>query len=142
MKELSILLVEDNPDDEWLALRTLRKMGAERITVARDGFAALSELGVTPGPEPHASLPDLVLLDLKLPKMDGIEVLWRLRSCPATAGLNVVVLSSSEDPQAHALCRGFGVLACLSKPLLREELLPIIKKARLIREPSGEAAAA
>ncbi|MBU5612843.1 response regulator [Geomonas azotofigens] len=123
MNNLSLLLVEDNPDDEWLALRTLRKLGLEQVTVVRDGFAAVSVL-IRQVP---ALRPDLVLLDMKLPLMDGIEVLHKVREQAATSSLNVVLLTSSEDPHALETCRNLGVLACLQKPLTAVALLPILQ---------------
>ncbi len=91
----TVLLVEDNPDDEALAVRALsRTCKPLRIQVARDGPAALAQVLAT-GRE---ALPDVVLLDLKLPGMTGIEVLRRLRADPHTASVPVVVLTSScED---------------------------------------------
>ena len=126
MDKLSVLLVEDNMDDEWLALRTMRKLGLKQVTVARDGCAALSELAAA-GLQGEDFLPDLVLLDLKLPKLDGIDVLRRLRGEAATSGLNVAILSSSEDPHALAICRSLGVLACSQKPLTTESLGAILQ---------------
>jgi CheY-like chemotaxis protein len=126
MDELSLLLVEDNVDDEWLALRALKKAGVTRVFVARDGLLAVSHLD-TAVQLGEAYLPDLILLDLKLPKLDGIDVLRKLRLQPATAHLNVVVLSSSEDPHALATCRNLGTLACFQKPLTDESLLEMLQ---------------
>jgi CheY-like chemotaxis protein len=98
-----ILLVEDNPDDESLTQRALRRgdWGAE-VIVAHDGAAALETL------EAMAELPDLVLLDLKLPKLDGTEVLRRIRETDRTRRLCVVVFTSSGEPRDIALCHGLG----------------------------------
>lgn len=126
MHNLSLLLVEDNADDEWLALRALKKLGIERPAVARDGSSAISLLSGNGG-QGEAYLPDLVLLDLKLPKMDGIEVLRRMRDDPVTSAINVVLLTSSEDPKVFDTCRSMGVLACLQKPLSANSLLPILQ---------------
>lgn len=126
MNNLSLLLVEDNLDDEWLALRTLKKLGLERITVVRDGYSAVSVLGSQAG-EATALKPDLVLLDMKLPLMDGIQVLQKVRQDPSTSSLNVVMLTSSEDPHALESCRKLGVLACLQKPLTSAALLPVLQ---------------
>lgn len=88
----SILLVEDNPDDEALTLRALRKNNiANKVTVAHDGAEAL-ELLSTASVEP----PGLILLDLNLPKIDGLEVLRRLRADERTQLIPVVVLTSSK----------------------------------------------
>lgn len=88
-----IVLVEDNPDDEALTLRALKKHRvANDIVVLRDGAEALDYLlGET------TALPDLVLLDLKLPKIDGLEVLRRLRDSPRTSLLPIVILTSSIE---------------------------------------------
>ena len=125
MNSLSLLLVEDNADDEWLALRTLKKLGLEQVSVVRDGFAAVTALIGQGGPAAPLQ-PDLVLLDMKLPLMDGIEVLRKVREEAATASLKVVLLTSSEDPYALETCRKLGVLACLQKPLTAAALLPIL----------------
>src|SRR5579862_3494745 len=95
-----ILLVEDNPDDEALTLRALKKNNISNdIAVARDGVEALDFLfgtGAYAGRDVSA-LPELVLLDLKLPKIDGFEVLKKLRADPRTSLLPVVILTSSKE---------------------------------------------
>src|SRR5690348_8363901 len=96
-----ILLVEDNPDDEALALRALRKNNiANEVVVAHDGVEALDYLfctGMYAGREPGN--PQVVLLDLKLPRIDGLEVLRRLRAEERTSLLPVVILTSSKEEQ-------------------------------------------
>lgn len=88
-----IMLVEDNPDDEELTLRALKKQNvANDIVVVRDGAEALDHLL-----SPDKPLPDLVLLDLNLPKVGGLQVLQRVRSEPRTQYLPVVVLTSSDE---------------------------------------------
>jgi len=95
-----ILLVEDNPDDEVLTLRALQKSNImNEVMVARDGAEALDYLfatGAYTGRDAN-ELPELVLLDLKLPKVDGLEVLQRLRADERTKLLPVVVLTSSNE---------------------------------------------
>jgi two-component system response regulator len=95
VRKPTILLVEDNRDDELLTLRALQKnnLGNE-VVVARDGAEALDLLL---GPESARMLPQLVLLDLKLPKVSGLEVLRRLRGDPRTRLLPVVILTSSKE---------------------------------------------
>jgi two-component system, response regulator len=96
----AILLVEDNPDDEVLTLRALTRSGfGDRVKVVRDGVEALDFLfGTGPYDGRDASrLPDLILLDLKLPRIDGLEVLRRLRADPRTALACVVVFTSSGE---------------------------------------------
>ncbi len=100
MKKSIILLVEDDPDDETLTLRALGKANiANEVIVARDGAEALDYLFRTgtyserePGP-----LPQVMLLDLKLPKVDGLEVLRRLRADDRTRLMPVVILTSSNE---------------------------------------------
>ncbi len=97
-----ILLVEDNPDDEALALRALKKCHlVDEVAVAHDGVEALDYLFCTGA---HAErdtgqMPSLVLLDLKLPKIDGMEVLRRLRADDRTRHLTVVALTTSNEEQ-------------------------------------------
>lgn len=94
LKVFRVLLVEDNQDDEELTLRSLRKLGKQiEMEVARDGQEALDRLFDSERP-----LPNLVLLDLHLPKVGGLQVLERLRSQERTAHLLVVVLTSSDEP--------------------------------------------
>lgn len=92
----SILIVEDNPDDVELTLRTLNAIGVmTNFTVAQDGIEALSRL-IGEG-EGQPELPSLVLLDLNLPGISGLEVLKQIRAHPRTHSLPVVVLTSSDD---------------------------------------------
>jgi two-component system response regulator len=95
-----ILLVEDNPDDEALTLRALARSGLDdRIKVVRDGAEALDFLfGTGPYADRDVSrLPSLILLDLKLPRIDGLEVLRRIRADPRTGLACVVVFTSSGE---------------------------------------------
>ena len=96
MKDGTILLVEDNADDEALTIRALRKNNIlNEVRVARDGEEALDYLiAAPPGP-----LPTLILLDLKLPKIDGFEVLRRVRADERTKLIPTVVLTSSKEEQ-------------------------------------------
>jgi CheY-like chemotaxis protein len=95
MNEKIIFLIEDNPDDEALTIRALKKNKiCNEVVVARDGSEALEYLLDNRHP-----LPAVVLLDLKLPKIDGLEVLRRLRMEPRTKLLPVVILTSSKEQQ-------------------------------------------
>jgi two-component system, response regulator len=88
-----VLLVEDNADDELLTMRALRSCGlGDEVSVARDGLEALEILF-----EEEAGAPGLVLLDLKLPEISGLEVLKQIRAHPKTRTTPVVVLTSSDD---------------------------------------------
>jgi two-component system response regulator len=115
-----ILLVEDNPDDRDLALRALRKQRiATEIVVARDGADAIDYLFATGAHSGRdsARLPQLVLLDLKLPKLDGFEVLKRLRDDERTRRLPVVVLTSSDDDRDIAASYDHGASSYVRKPV-------------------------
>jgi two-component system response regulator len=115
-----VLLVEDNPDHVALALRALKKCGmAWYVVVARDGVEALACLlgpgsAGSVGPE---DLPALVLLDLKLPRIDGLEVLRRIRSDARTRLLPVVVLSSSDEERDVVVAYSLGANSYVRKPL-------------------------
>ncbi len=115
-----ILLVEDNPDDEALTLRALKQNRIENgVVVARDGVEALDYLfgkGKYAGRDLNA-MPALILLDLKLPKVDGLEVLKQLRANPLTALLPVAILTSSREE--HDLIAGYklGLNSYILKPV-------------------------
>jgi two-component system response regulator len=110
----TILLIEDNPDDELLTLRTLKRSNiANEVIVARDGAEALEYLfgeGVRVRPE-------LVLLDLKLPRIDGLEVLRRLRADRRTHLLPVVILTSSREQQDIVDGYDLGANSYIRKPV-------------------------
>lgn len=97
VKGRAILLIEDDPDHELLTIRALRKANiANEMHVARDGEEAIALLFGEP-PKALAELPQVILLDLKLPKIDGLEVLRRIRENAHTQLLPVVVLTSSDE---------------------------------------------
>ena len=119
MENKIILLVEDNPDDEALTVRALRKSNiANDIVVARDGVEALDYLfgeGAHAGRDTR-TMPQTVLLDLKLPKLDGLGVLRRLRADDRTRLLPVVILTSSNEEQDRINGYGLGLTAtCASR---------------------------
>ncbi|MGE5462177.1 MAG: response regulator [Syntrophothermus sp.] len=120
MTHKMILLVEDNADDEALTLRALNKNKiANQINVVRDGAEALDFLfgtGVHANRDPNEK-PQVILLDLKLPKVDGLEVLRRLRSDPRTQMLPVVVLTSSKEEQDMIKAYSLGVNSYVRKPV-------------------------
>lgn len=102
MDEYSILVVEDNPDDQILTMRALRNASPNSPIILReDGQAALDFLFGTDTCERSAQLDSVgvILLDLKLPKVSGLEVLRRIRSSPDTDWLPVVMMTSSDEPQ-------------------------------------------
>jgi len=126
MSDQIVLLVEDNCDDEWLALRALAKVGITNVTVARDGAAAVRLLhGDDQTGVGETCRPGVILLDLRLPRLDGIEVLKRIRRDERTKTIRVVVLTSSEDPHDRARCRELGVLDFCSKPFTEQCLLDL-----------------
>lgn len=114
-----ILLVEDNPDDEVLTLRAFERNGlANEIVVTRDGVEALEYLFATgPYAQRDPSPPTLILLDLKLPKIDGLEVLRRLREDPRTRALPVVILTSSREEQDLVESYRLGANSYVRKPV-------------------------
>jgi len=120
MMEKMILLVEDNPNDEELTLRALRKANiANEVFVARDGQQALDFLfgtGQHAGRE-LAKMPAVVLLDLKLPKLDGIDVLQRMRADPRTKLTPVVVLTSSSEDEDMLRSYQSGANSYVRKPI-------------------------
>jgi two-component system response regulator len=119
-----ILLVEDSPLEVELALKPLRELeGAHRIEVVRDGEEALDFL-FGRGAFRHQAgspLPRLVLLALKLPKMDGLDVLRAIRANSRTSLAPVVVLTSSQDPRELAQCYQLGANSCVRMPVKYEE---------------------
>jgi two-component system response regulator len=128
MSQSTILLVEDNPDDALLSKRALEKQcqGTE-IIVAEDGVQALEILlGSSPG-LPPAELPGLVLLDLKLPRIDGLEVLRRIRANERTRRLPVVILTSSLEEQDLAACYDLGCNSYIRKPVDFAQFLLAVK---------------
>lgn len=116
----SILLIEDNPDDEILTIRALKKNNlANNIAVARDGAEALDYLlntGIYLNKEPNP-LPTLIILDLKLPKIDGLDVLKRIREEPRLKYIPVVVLTSSKEEQDVISSYGSGANSFIRKPV-------------------------
>ena len=116
----TILLVEDNADDELLTRRTLKKSNiCNDVVVARDGAEALDHLFATgehAGRDPSV-MPQMVLLDLGLPKVDGLEVLGRIRSDERTRLLPVVILTSSEDQEDVVAGYGLGANSLVRKPV-------------------------
>ncbi|MDP8925732.1 MAG: response regulator [Actinomycetota bacterium] len=120
MTDKTILLVEDNPDDELLTLRALKKNNVfNKVVVARDGAEALDYLfgeGAYAGRN-TSDVPQLVLLDLKLPKVDGLEVLRRLRADERTKLLPVVILTSSREQQDLLDGYGYGANSYIRKPV-------------------------
>ncbi len=115
-----ILLVEDNPDDEFLTRRALKKNNiGNEVVVAHDGTEALDYLFGTGAYEGRdlSMMPQVILLDLKLPKIDGLEVLKRLRGDERTSLLPVVILTSSKEQQDLMDGYGYGANSYIRKPV-------------------------
>ena len=142
MKSRVILLVEDNPDDELLALRALKKSNVpNEIVVAHDGVEALDYLFASGSYEGRdtSSMPELVLLDLKLPRLDGLEVLKRLRSDERTRLLPVVILTSSKERSDMLEGYGLGANSYVRKPVNFEQFVNAIEQLKrywlILNEP-------
>ncbi len=134
MRDKIILLVEDNPDDELLTLRALKKNGVlNEVVVARDGVEALDYLfgtGSYAGRDTGV-MPQLILLDLKLPRIDGLEVLRRLRADERTRLLPVVILTSSKEQQDMLDGYGLGANSYVRKPVNFEQFVTAVEQLKL-----------
>jgi two-component system, response regulator len=128
-----ILLVEDNPDDEALTLRALKKNKiANEVVIAHDGAEALDYLfgsGLY-GTRPK-SMPQVILLDLKLPRIDGLEVLRQLRTNEFTRLLPVVILTSSNQEQDLVSSYGLGANSYVRKPIDFNQFVDAVRQLGL-----------
>src|SRR5271166_4211285 len=126
-RQIEILLVEDNPDDLELTLHTLRRENlANKIHVARDGEEALEFLFCNverSGERP----PKLILLDLKLPKVDGMEVLKRIKADERTRTIPVVILTSSNEERDLLKGYGLGANSYIQKPVDFDQFRETVK---------------
>jgi two-component system response regulator len=123
----TILLVEDNADDEQLTLRAMRQSEIPNIIrVARDGAEALDFLFSDTN-----KLPDLVLLDLKLPKVSGLEVLQRIREEGKTLALPVVILTSSDEERDIVESYNLGANSYIRKPVDFDEFIDAVRQLGL-----------
>jgi two-component system response regulator len=115
MAECEILIVEDDRDELAVALWAFRRAGLDvDVSVAHDGQEALEILGLEDGADP-SGLPKVMFLDLKMPRVDGWEVLRRVRQAPETASLPVVVISSSDREEDVRTCYALGANSFLVK---------------------------
>jgi two-component system response regulator len=134
MNSRAILLVEDNPDDQALTLRALRQSNiANRVVVAHDGVEALDYLlgtGAHAGRDP-TDQPQVILLDLKLPRLDGLGLLRRLRSDARTKLLPVVVLTSSNEEQDRMRSYSLGANSYVRKPVDFPQFVEAIRQLGL-----------
>ncbi len=129
-----ILLVEDNPDDEMLTIRALKKNNIlNEVVVARDGVQALDYLF---GEGEHAGRdisiqPQVILLDLKLPRIDGLEVLKRIRSDERTRLLPVVILTTSNEQRDMISSYELGANSYIRKPVDFDQFMDAVKQLGL-----------
>ncbi|MFZ0796255.1 MAG: response regulator [Terriglobales bacterium] len=134
IQQVEILLVEDNRDDEELTLHALRRENlANSIHVARDGEEALEFLFCN-GAHSERSFdrpPKLILLDLKLPKVDGMEVLKRLKADPRTKTIPVAILTSSKEERDLVSAYGLGANSYIQKPVDFEQFRETVKNIGL-----------
>jgi two-component system response regulator len=134
INEVEILLVEDNPNDEELTLRALRKHNlANRVHVVRDGAEALEFIFAT-GAYTDRKVengPKVILLDLKLPKVDGLEVLRRVKSDERTKATPVVVLTSSREERDVVESYKLGVNSYMVKPVDFDQFIQAVSQLGL-----------
>jgi two-component system, response regulator len=134
MDEKVILLVEDNPDDEALTLRALKKNNIKNeVVVAHDGAEALDYL-FAEGPYSGRDMrvvPQVILLDLKLPKVDGFEVLRKLRADERTKRLPVVILTSSNEEQDRISGYDLGANSYVRKPVEFSNFIEAVRQLGL-----------
>jgi two-component system response regulator len=124
----TILLVEDNADDEQLTLRAMRQSDIPNIIrVARDGAEAIDKLFG----DGSGRLPDLVLLDLKLPKINGLEVLQRIRQDDKTKTLPVVILTSSDEERDIVESYNLGANSYIRKPVDFDQFIDAVRQLGL-----------
>ena len=118
--DVDVLIVQDHPLEVELTLRPLRELSPElRVGVARDGEEALDYLLARSAYRHRqgSPLPRLVLVDLKLPKLDGVEVLRALRASPRTGTTPIVMLVPAAEPRELAQCYQLGANSCVRKPV-------------------------
>jgi two-component system response regulator len=128
---VEILLVEDNPNDVHLTLHALKRYGlTNRIQVVRDGVEALEFVFATGAyaQRKGTDTPKVVMLDLKLPRVDGIEVLRAVRADPRTKTLPVVVLTSSREERDIAQTYGLGANSYIVKPVDFEQFIEAVRQ--------------
>lgn len=126
--EIEVLLVEDNPNDAELTLRALRDaVSRERVKHVEDGVKALEALfGAEEGAARGARLPRVILLDLKLPRLDGLEVLRRVKADERTRAVPVVMFTSSKEERDIAQSYRLGANSYVVKPVGFDEFLSAI----------------
>ena len=139
-EDIKILLVEDNPDDVELTLRAVKKHNlANHITVARDGENALDIIFQRGKESAGGQRPDLILLDLNLPMVDGMEVLRQIKENPKTKVIPVIILTSSKEENDLAESYRMGANSYICKPVNFEKFVGVVMQLGLywllINEP-------
>lgn len=130
MKRLKILLVEDNPDDVKITQRTLKKGNLkDELFVARDGKEALDFLNQR-GDFPSVPRPDLIFLDLNLPKVNGLEVLAEIKKSPQLRRIPVIVLTVSKSEEDRIRAYDSGASSYIQKPASSSEFIRAINTVR------------
>jgi len=127
--EVEIVLVEDNPNDAELIIRSLRKHHlANKLVLLKDGAKALECLFAPGDPDRKSGdrAPRVVLLDIKLPKVDGIEILRRMKSDARTKDIPVVILTSSNEDRDVKEAYALGVNSFVTKPIKFEEFAKVV----------------
>jgi chemotaxis family two-component system response regulator Rcp1 len=125
---IEILLVEDNPGDALLTEEALKEGKVKcRLTVIQDGEAALAHLRSMPS---RGNRPDLILLDVLLPKVDGVEILRQIKSDPELRKIPVIVITGSKDDPIRAKVRSLHANAFMTKPVDVDQFLEAVKSIK------------
>ena len=131
-QQVDILLVEDNPQDAEMTIRALKKHNlANSVHHAKDGAEAIEYLFGNSGDARRRHQPKVVLLDLKLPKVDGLEVLQRIKSDESTRTIPVVVLTSSKEERDMVDSYRLGVNSYITKPVEFEKFMEAVQQLGL-----------
>ena len=132
IKDTKILLVEDNPDDVELTLLAFKKYKfSNEIIVARDGQEALDILFPPKAKSEKSKLPDIILLDLKLPKVSGLDVLKEIKNHPETKIIPVIILTTSNEERDLRDSYRLGVNSYIRKPIKFNKFVEVIKQLGL-----------
>lgn len=132
IEDTKILLVEDNPDDIELTLLAFKQYNfGNEIVVARDGQEALDILFPPKEKSKKSRLPDIILLDLKLPKVSGLEVLKEIKTHPETKIIPVIVLTTSNEDRDIRESYRLGVNSYIRKPVKFEKFMEVVKQLGL-----------